>query len=582
MIIILPAFLIGAGIALGTGIQATVVGLVRKRVTLYLVFAITCFCISSLFFSLFAYYRADSVDEAATALRWVVGSIYAALPSFFLFVSLYTGRKRARGFLGVAIFFGVLVVANALSPYSLLYSSMERQAPLRLPWGEELAIYAGHLTVWASIARASMMILFLWALWRAGVQYRAGMRRQAILLGTYLALQMAGFVHGGLIEFGVVRSFYPGSFIFLLLVLFMSVSMGLDLRDQNLQVARLAVEWRETFDSVRTPILVTDANGIVVRANHAACELSSIRGAPITGTKIEDLGAGEPWHTARQLVQYMAGQRGATSAETKDDRGRTWDLNIALFSSAEQSAERFILVLWDISGIVDLQDALRRSETMSAMGVLVAGVAHEVRNPLFGISATLDAYAAELSKPEYEECAAALRTEVDRLKHLMQELLDYGKPGALKIEKGNVADIVQQAIDSRNSRDSTVRVVSTVPASLPPLLMDRGRLRQVFENLIDNATQHSPPHGIVSTEASLIEYGGRTWIECTVKDSGPGFNPADVDRAFEPFYTKRQGGTGLGLSIVQRIVEEHSGRVFAGNAPGGGAMIRVRLPVADA
>jgi signal transduction histidine kinase len=582
MTIIIPAFLIAGGIALGTAIQATVVGLVRKREPVYLVFALTCFCISVVFFSSAAYHRAGSVEEAATTLRWMAGSIYAALPPFFLFVSLYTGRERARGFAVVALFFGALFTANALSSYSLRYSSLEWQPPLRLPWGEELAMYSGDLTAWAVMARLAMMVLFGWAMWRAAVQYRSGQHRQAILLGIYLALQMTGFVYGGLIEAGSVRSVYLGPFIFLLLVLFMSVSMGIDLRDQNLQVARLAVEWRETFDSVRTPILVTDKDGIVVRANRSACELSSIPGRTISGTSIEALGDGEPWQTAIQLVHHMAGQRGATSAEAKDDRGHTWDLTIALFSSAEQEVERFILVLWDISGIVELQEALRRSETMSTMGALLAGVAHEVRNPLFGISATLDAYGEELDKPEYAPCSAALRTEVERLKRLMQELLDYGKPGALKIETGSVADVVRQAMASRSTRDSAVQVVSTVSASLPPLLMDRDRLCQVFENLIDNAVQHSPQHGVVSTQASLVEHAGRTWIECTVQDNGRGFDPEDVDRAFEPFYSKRQGGTGLGLSIVQRIVEEHSGRVVAGNAPGGGAMIRVRLPVADA
>jgi signal transduction histidine kinase len=111
--------------------------------------------------------------------------------------------------------------------------------------------------------------------------------------------------------------------------------------------------------------------------------------------------------------------------------------------------------------------------------------------------------------------------------------------------------------------------------------MDGARLQQVFENLLDNAAEHSPSEGVVTIRASVTEQAGRNWIECSVEDEGPGFDAEAVDRAFEPFFTKRQGGTGLGLSIVQRIVEEHSGKVFADNVPGGGAMIRVRLPVAE-
>ena len=122
---------------------------------------------------------------------------------------------------------------------------------------------------------------------------------------------------------------------------------------------------------------------------------------------------------------------------------------------------------------------------------------------------------------------------------------------------------------------------TVIPEALPSLLMDSVRLRQVFQNLIDNAVQHSPEHGVVTIRVSEIENAGRNWIECTVEDNGPGFDAESLDRAFEPFFTKREGGTGLGLSIVQRIVEEHSGNVVACNVSGG-AMVRVRLPVGEA
>jgi PAS domain S-box-containing protein len=355
----------------------------------------------------------------------------------------------------------------------------------------------------------------------------------------------------------------------------------LERRQAESALVRLAAEWKQTFDNVRTPILVTDDGGAVLRANRAACELAGLDEEPILGRTILSLGEGEPWQTAAELVKYIAAGREGTSAETKDQRSRTWDLNIAHFRMRDHEAERFILVFWDITGVVELQESLRRSETMSAMGTIVAGVAHEVRNPLFGISATLDAYEEELSKPDYAPCAAALRTEVTRLKHLMQELLDYGKPGMLAIEKGSVANVLRHAIEGRSTRHSSVRIITSIPASLPPLLMDGARLQQVFENLLDNAAEHSPSEGVVTIRASVTEQAGRNWIECSVEDEGPGFDAEAVDRAFEPFFTKRQGGTGLGLSIVQRIVEEHSGKVFADNVPGGGAMIRVRLPVAE-
>ncbi len=348
-------------------------------------------------------------------------------------------------------------------------------------------------------------------------------------------------------------------------------------------VERSAAEWKETFDTVTTPILITERSGAIVRVNRAALELCRLTEQQLEGKQIEEISAGEPWQTAAQLITYIAGEPFGTTAETKDAGGRTWDIIVSRFSAPNDGAERFILVLWEITGIVELQESLRRSETMSAMGTLVAGVAHEVRNPLFGISATLDAFHEEMSQPGYAECAATLRQEVNRLIHLMQELLEYGKPPALTIERGDIREVIRQAVKSRRkaAQGAMVEIRNEMTEAMPTLLMDRFRLQQVFENLIDNAIQHSEPGQVVRISGALIDHAGRHWVECDVDDEGPGFAPHDLDRVFEPFFTQREGGTGLGLSIVQRIVEEHSGKVFATNRPEGGGRIRVLFPLAD-
>jgi signal transduction histidine kinase len=99
---------------------------------------------------------------------------------------------------------------------------------------------------------------------------------------------------------------------------------------------------------------------------------------------------------------------------------------------------------------------------------------------------------------------------------------------------------------------------------------------QVFHNLVENAVQHSPRGGAVEVEVAAEE----EWIVCAVRDGGPGFREGDLERLFEPFFSRRIGGTGLGLSIVQRIVDEHRGRIAAANRPEGGAVLTLRLPVA--
>jgi PAS domain S-box-containing protein len=347
------------------------------------------------------------------------------------------------------------------------------------------------------------------------------------------------------------------------------------------EIERSALEWQRTFDTVNTPIFITERSGAIVRVNRAARDVTGLDDRAIAGTLIRDVGPEEPWQTASQLVAYVAEGRSGTSAEAKDKQGRTWELTITQFAIQDDEAERLILVLWDITGIVELQESLRKSETLSAMGTLVAGVAHEVRNPLFGISATLDAYRLELSHPDYVDCGATLQREVGRLVQLMQELLEYGKPQAMSIELASIHEVVQQAVENRElaARNAGVLIEDRTTGSTPSLLMDRSRLQQVFENLIDNAIQHSSSGGVVRITEAVIEHAGREWLQCCVEDSGTGFPEKQLDRVFEPFFTRREGGTGLGLSIVQRIVEEHSGKVTAANRKEGGGVVRVLLPL---
>ena len=115
---------------------------------------------------------------------------------------------------------------------------------------------------------------------------------------------------------------------------------------------------------------------------------------------------------------------------------------------------------------------------------------------------------------------------------------------------------------------------------LPIVLADRARITQVLQNLIENAVHFSPPGGRVELDMRVSEIEGSRIVECAVKDSGPGFDPGDLSRMFEPFFTRRRGGTGLGLSIVKRIVYDHGGDVSAENHPDGGAVVRVRLKAA--
>ena len=228
-----------------------------------------------------------------------------------------------------------------------------------------------------------------------------------------------------------------------------------------------------------------------------------------------------------------------------------------------------------------LQRELRQSAVLSAMGTLVAGVAHEVRNPLFGMSATLDAFEARFGRqPGHERYLAVLRQELDNVSRLMKDLLDYGRPASPNPEPVDLERVTQDAITASLPLAAGCRVRIEVQAApnLPHPWADAAMMRQVLVNLIENAVQHSPSDGVVVVKLER-EPNGQAVIQ--VLDSGSGFRSEDLPRVFDPFFSRRQGGTGLGLSIVRRLVESFGGEIVADNRMPGGARVTVRLPVRE-
>jgi signal transduction histidine kinase len=219
---------------------------------------------------------------------------------------------------------------------------------------------------------------------------------------------------------------------------------------------------------------------------------------------------------------------------------------------------------------------------MSALGSLVAGVAHEVRNPLFGISSILDAFETRFSdRTEYKRYTDVLRDEIGRLTVLMEELLEYGKPF-----RGELYVVTLEELITRSTRSClpaaevrNVTIESDLSPSLPSIRIDRRRLSKVFVNLIENAIQHSPAGGVVKIEGRRVSDGKQDWIQCSIMDPGSGISAEDLPRIFEPFFSKRRGGTGLGLAIAHRIMQEHGGKLVATNNPDGGACMIASFPL---
>jgi PAS domain S-box-containing protein len=346
--------------------------------------------------------------------------------------------------------------------------------------------------------------------------------------------------------------------------------------------------FRTIFDSVNDAIFIIDADcGAIRDANERVTEMFGYTRDEILTMDVGRLSSGVEPHTQERALERIRqigdGDTRIFEWCTRHRDGHLFWTEVSMRVAPIDGQPRVIVVVRDIGQRKEMEEALRRSETMSAMGTLVAGVAHEVRNPLFGMSALLDAYEVEMKYAQLTELSSSLRELVVRLTHLMRELLEFGRPVEIAPVPGSLHDLIDDVVRSRTAAATKARVTlrNTIDGTLPAVPMDRERLRQVFENVLDNAIQHAPSVRTVSIGAQEIAHAGRSWIECTIEDDGDGFAPADLVHVFDPFFTRREQGIGLGMSIVQRIVQEHSGRVTAGNRIEGGAVITVRLPAVE-
>jgi len=348
----------------------------------------------------------------------------------------------------------------------------------------------------------------------------------------------------------------------------------------------------QAVKSTTEGISITDLDGKLTFANPAFLASLGYSEAEILGQHVTMINSPRNLPTIQDELR-AATTRGGWSGELYNRRKDGTDFLLALTAAPVRDSEGRVIALMGLSSDIterkrteeqarQLQESLRRAETMSALGAVVAGVAHEVRNPLFAISATVDALEARFGpQPAYARYTETLRQEVNRLSRLMSDLLDYGRPARLDLTDSPVGPVVTRAITACTplAEQTGVRLVADVADDLPLLPLDPARMLQVLQNLIDNAIQHSPRGSQVVVRAAAVPAPppNASGIEISVADQGAGIRPEDMANIFEPFFTRRRGGTGLGLSIVQRIVEQHGGEVEAHNRETGGALMTVRL-----
>jgi len=232
------------------------------------------------------------------------------------------------------------------------------------------------------------------------------------------------------------------------------------------------------------------------------------------------------------------------------------------------------------------QHTLRRADRLSSLGLLTAGLAHEIRNPLVAIRTFTQLLPERYDDAEFREGFQGLALkEVDRICGLITDLLSFARPSRPNVAEENLNDVVESIarILETEAKEKGVEITREFSANLPKAWIDREQMKQVFMNLILNAIQAMKEGGsiYISTRPYFKNEGGEPeqFVQVEIRDTGVGIPEENLDHIFDPFFTSKDEGSGLGLSISHQIVQEHGGYVTVESKIGAGTSFFINLPV---
>ena len=231
---------------------------------------------------------------------------------------------------------------------------------------------------------------------------------------------------------------------------------------------------------------------------------------------------------------------------------------------------------------------LATREKQLLLSRLLARLAHEIRNPLSSLDIHVQLLEEDLAQATAElrdQTTARLeiiRGELHRLENIVKQFLSLAGPSSLDLQQVELAGIIDHVCQLLRPEAAAreIEILADLPADLPLVAADSGRLTQAFVNLIINAIQAIEKKGSVMVSAAADPALGV--LSINVRDTGPGLPAVRESAIFDPFFTTKSDGTGLGLWIVQQIIVAHGGMIQAGNAPHGGAVFTVHLPLSGA
>jgi PAS domain S-box-containing protein len=368
---------------------------------------------------------------------------------------------------------------------------------------------------------------------------------------------------------------------------------GYNLMIEKVRLQKELIEARNFLESIiekaGDAISVVDLEGKLIYWNEGAEKIYGYRKEETLGRKPLDFLA-PPDETLKEkeekrfhglMAQVWRGEvvsNVEVKRQTKGGREITVSVTLSPLKDASGRIVGASRICKDITSMKKAEEKLLLSERLSSMGELIAGVAHEIRNPLSGIKINTQVLARKKDFLAMEKQLLESTLEgVEKIQKIVDDMLDYAKPRAAEYKKEAINAIVEKSLDVLNVQLKSANILTSFErgVELPLVKIDRHQIQQVLINIMLNAIHAMDKGGALTVRTFLTDNGG---VGIEVKDTGVGISAAHLKRIFDPFFTTKSRGTGLGLSITMKLLENHGALIDVTSEEKKGTRFTIRFP----
>ncbi|MBS1970550.1 MAG: PAS domain-containing sensor histidine kinase [Bdellovibrionales bacterium] len=342
--------------------------------------------------------------------------------------------------------------------------------------------------------------------------------------------------------------------------------MGVELTKTGLTLREIQELNKAIVGHMPSGLLTFNRQGVVLQDNLSAQKIFA--GRTLKDTNIFEFLPEFPTSVTDKKDIYWK-----NSEETK-----ILQVSVSSVFSPVIEGDLYIAQIEDLTRVKQLEYSVRQNEKMAAIGGLAAGIAHEIRNPLAGISGSVELLSQTTSNDDDKKLMKIILREIDRLNNLITEFLDYSRPEEPPTDPVDLVSLTKEVMDNMQT-NKAIRQDVVTKIEIPEkavILGRRDKLKQAFLNIIINAYQAMDSVPVARFEVT-VKYEGKFW-KVVLKDSGCGMSESTRRRMFEPFHTTKSKGTGLGLAVTHKILEGHGAQIFVESEQGVGTTFTLLFP----